>query len=243
VHGDVHANGDFTISGSSNTIDGKLTTGHDIKVTGSSNEYSSSEQNATKVAMPSLDLDGVKTIAKAQGTYYRLNAGVLQVYNPATGAFQTATSTTIGGDIDSGYFHLPSKTNISGTFYLEGMGVKIDGSSLGGDATFVCDGDIKVSGSGMTMTAESKFAFVSLSSSDQAIHLSGSNDTFYGAWCAPNGLLKFSGSDLKVHGAVIASNIEHNIAGSRIEIWYDEAQATKIPVKTSATETFVRLTE
>jgi hypothetical protein len=248
INGDIDVNGDFTVTGSNTTINGTVNAGHSISI-GNGDSANAQNPNAPIVSMPQVDLDSVKATAKAAGTYYQLTTSgktsQLQVWNPTSGAFVNATA-PLGASIDGGDLHFPnSKTGISGTYYLDGMGIKIDGSSLDGTATFVSTGDIHVSGTGLNFTSTSKFGFVSTGGD---LHFSGSNSTLYGAWVATNGSVALDGSGVTINGAVITNSLENDAngkvgAGHDITINYNQAQGSEVPIKKSSTQTFIRLVE
>ncbi|MBI4859554.1 MAG: hypothetical protein HY815_04740 [Candidatus Riflebacteria bacterium] len=247
INGDLHVNGDFKVTGGGATFNGKVEAGHDVKDAGAGATYLGGPpvEDADKVPLVELDLADVKAKAAAEGHYYKWDAehGRLTTYNPSMKNFQPCDPPP-GASVVSGNLKWEGSSEvINGTFYLEGMGVQMSGSSLDGKATFVAEGEIKISGTNYAYKDTAQYAFVSLSTSAAAVDISGSNSTFYGAVYAPNGTVSFSGNDLTFNGAVLANNIQTNLAGTNMTINYDPNQTAMIPVKAASTETFIRLAE
>ena len=202
VGGNVHVNGDFTMSGSTNDIIGNL------------------EYTTTFIAGNSANVFGgiVHTVPNSQPFTYSIND-----YKPGGTAAQAAQSVGmyhyVSGDL---HFSTNNVTIAPGLYYVTGS-VQVSASSLKGNVTFVAEQNISVSGSYNDFRPYDKtLLFYSNTGSIQAI--SGSYNTMRGVIYDPSGQASLPGSYNTLQGYIIASQV--NVPGSN---WLINPDSTYCP--------------
>lgn len=237
VNGAVHTNGSLAVTGTANRFNGPVTAGHTISG-GQDTTFASVTEDAPRVPLPDLDLTALANAARSEGHYYRFDkrGRTFTVYDPGTASFVPATPPPGAQFAGSTLHFLNSAEDVIGTYYVENGSVHIDGSRLSGQAAFVADGPVTINGTDLSWGSDARYAFVSLSTANPAVGITGSDSEFDALIYAPRGTVSLSGTDLTINGSLIANNIEQNLAGSSITINYDPRMATLLPVSNASDE-------
>ncbi len=112
----------------------------------------------------------------------------------------------------------PSSKQLKDGVYCSTQDIQLSGQGISGNVTLVAADEVKISGSDFNLTAyyEDILAF-SAASHGSAIDMSGSGGSWAGTILAPDGTVKFQGSDnLSVSGSIVADRVI--ISGSNFSI-------------------------
>ncbi|MBI4898482.1 MAG: DUF11 domain-containing protein [Actinobacteria bacterium] len=197
VTGRVHSNGDLKIAGSSNTIDGDAEYASDLINSGSDNTVTGQSLRAARMEPPI-------NFALAD---YRPGGPVSAAVSPRY--FDHTSACTSGvwmvtGPLPDGVHYSP-------------CGVEIAASNLSATVTIASEREIKVSGSSNRLTAyHDGLLFLSPSTANAAIHLSGSSSSYAGIANARSGQIHVAGSSVQLTCSVIGDRIK--LSGSGIKI-------------------------
>lgn len=239
VVGSVHVNGSIKFTGAGTDITGNVRAGHEI--TGSPSTLGGkATANAPRVPLPTIDQAGIIAASKAAGQYYEFVGGALKRFDPSTGTLVNATPPT-GWHVTGTQLHQDDNNGtLLGNLYLQGGDIHINGNSVGGTGVLATSGEIHLNANSGVMKNTAELAFISFSTSEKAIQISGNGQTLEGAMVAPNGGIDLQGNSNTMVGSLIQLYTA-GFSGNNNRVIYKEGSVERIPVLRE--QTFVRLIE
>ena len=196
VTGAVHSSSKTEVSGSDNSFTGVMTHRCSFQNSGSNNSYSPLPTQATM----EVRIGWNYAFSSFPCTYtYTQNTDL-----------NSRPEAWVGGN--------PSSNQLNPGVYCSTMDIYLSGQDITGNVTLVAMDAVNISGSDFNLTAyyEGVLAY-SEASHGQAIDISGSNGSWIGAVYAPNGTVKFSGSNnASLFGTIGADKI--HVSGQNVSI-------------------------
>lgn len=208
------------ISGSSLTINGRVRSNADLRISGSSSQISSAVEYVTTFE-DSGDSNRYPTPTRVAAALPPLS------YSLATyatgGAAATAAQAAGRYRLISGDFEVSEPTTLDGLYYVTGD-AKLSASDIRGSFTIVAAGTIDVSGSNLRATpyVSGLLLFAGKREVGAAvIKLAGSDSELRGAIYGPGGTVELSGSNNRIDGIVLGEALKLN--GSSLRISFDQS--------------------
>lgn len=196
VSGATRSNADLRISGSNNTLEGRVEYVSTFQDGGDQNRYPTPTQVAAATPPVSYDIAAYRPGGAA-----------------ATAAQAAGRYTAINGDLD-----VSEPRTLSGLYYVSGD-AKLSASNITGSFTVVAEGAIDVSGSQLRATpyADGLLLFSSKAERGAAvIKLAGSDSDLRGVIAGPGGTVELSGSNSRYAGLILGDALKLNGSNLRI---------------------------
>lgn len=215
ITGAVHSNADIVVAGTANTVTGDTSYATTLTTHGSGNTSTPAPIQSPAAAPPvSVNvadyMPGGIQATFAGAAYFDETAGC------ASGTF------TASSPLTPGVYWIPCD-------------IELTGNGQQSRLTLISTGNIHVSGSSDTFTPyTSGLLFVSTSTTDPAIHVSGANDVLDGDLVASAAQARIDGAHDTVHGSLIGATIAIDGDDTRIDAsnWIPQGAQPALPTLT-----------